>query len=157
MAGNSGKYFVDDSLSVVRNYFFDSARNNDTLASNTDLKITDPFNYLNPDFRPMASSPVLNNSSFVGIEDFSNQNNVSSLNIYPNPVSDFINIEFFAQNNSSVTFEIVDMSGKLVYQNIENANLGVNIFKFDLQNLNSGIYALRMIAGKEVNVVKFIK
>lgn len=156
LAGNSGKYFVDDSLSVVRNYFFNSTRKNDTLASNADLKITDPFNFTTPDFRPMASSPVLNSSCFVGIEDFSNQN-VSSLNIYPNPVSDFMNIEFFAKNNSSVIFEIVDMSGKLVYQNVETASLGENIFKLDLQNLNSGIYALRMIDGNEVNVVKFIK
>ncbi|MBN1338710.1 MAG: carboxypeptidase regulatory-like domain-containing protein [Bacteroidales bacterium] len=43
------------------NYFFSTSpnRHNDTLVNNYQIMITDPFNLTNPDFKPLAGSPVL--------------------------------------------------------------------------------------------------
>jgi hypothetical protein len=47
------------SASTARSWYFNASRNNDTLATNDLLMITDPFNYTNPNFIPQAGSPVL--------------------------------------------------------------------------------------------------
>jgi hypothetical protein len=70
----SGTYFVTAgagapsnwaSTDSVRHWFLKPGFHNDTLVSIADLKITNPFNYTNPDFLPMEGSPVLENSSWV--------------------------------------------------------------------------------------------
>ncbi|MBK8565201.1 MAG: PKD domain-containing protein [Saprospiraceae bacterium] len=52
------------SLPAVFTQFTTSG--NDSLASVTDLMLTDPFNFTgNPDFRPMAGSPLLSGANFT--------------------------------------------------------------------------------------------
>ncbi|MGI9192605.1 MAG: T9SS type A sorting domain-containing protein [Chitinophagaceae bacterium] len=38
---------------------------NTTYAANTDVQLANPFNYINPDFRPSAGSPMLSGASFT--------------------------------------------------------------------------------------------
>jgi hypothetical protein len=42
-----------------------ASRHNDTLATNTSLMITDPYNLSSPNFKPQAGSPVLNAALFT--------------------------------------------------------------------------------------------
>lgn len=46
--------------------WFTAAANNNTIyTANTDVMLTDPFNYSSPDFRPSAVSPMLTGASFA--------------------------------------------------------------------------------------------
>ncbi|HRQ51484.1 MAG TPA: hypothetical protein PLR74_13150, partial [Agriterribacter sp.] len=41
------------------------ANNNEILAENAEVKLAAAFNYANPDFTPLAGSPLLNTASFT--------------------------------------------------------------------------------------------
>lgn len=58
---------------------------------------------------------------------------LQSLRIYPNPASDFINIEMLNTNLKDYSFSITDMSGKLLHRS-ENSK------KIDVSKLSPGIY-----------------
>jgi len=51
-----------------RAWFMASSRNNDTLATNTQLMITDPFNLSNPNFLPSSGNTVYFLSGFVYVK-----------------------------------------------------------------------------------------
>jgi hypothetical protein len=66
--GSGGWTDAADSIAGianVRTWYKTTASNNDTLATNDLMGITDPFNYINPDFLPLGSSPVLGHGSFT--------------------------------------------------------------------------------------------
>ncbi len=80
--------------------------------------------------------------SSVGIGEIFENN----LRIYPNPVSDYLMIETGLE--AEYQFEIFDLAGKL--QISESASKAIN--KIDVQNLNSGIYFIRILT--EQNIIK---
>ena len=49
----------------VSNWFGAAAHHNEILAENAEVKLADAFNYANPDFTPLAGSPLLNSASFA--------------------------------------------------------------------------------------------
>ncbi len=62
--------------------------------------------------------------------------NINNLKIYPNPSSDFLTIQ---SNNLINPISIYNITGKLIIQNIGNAN-EINI---DISNLRSGLYFIK--------------
>lgn len=71
----------------------------------------------------------------VGVEEIESLNRV---NIYPNPASDVINIVF--DRNDEYTVRIMDLSGKLVYSNVVNADR----LRIENNRLVSGVYFVRI-------------
>ena len=49
----------------LSNWFGAAAHHNEILAENAEVKLADAFNYANPDFTPLAGSPLLNSASFA--------------------------------------------------------------------------------------------
>ena len=79
--------------------------------------------------RPLVS---MNNLSL-------NYNNyIQDVNIYPNPSSQYINIEMPTFNN---TISLFDISGKLIF----NKSTSKSTFKLNIENFNSGLYILRIV------------
>ena len=77
----------------------------------------------------------------LGIEEI----NIQELALYPNPTTDFVIIETGVLNTNKLTIEIVDLSGKTVYTQVED-NLTVNennSIRISTQLLDNGIYILR--------------
>ena len=69
----------------------------------------------------------------LSVNDCPPEKMLESLKIYPNPSSDFINIEMLNYNLKKYTFTITDLSGKLLVKS-ENTK------KVDVSNLSPGIY-----------------
>ena len=69
----------------------------------------------------------------LSINDCPPEKMLQSLRIYPNPASDFINIEMLNTNLKDFSFSITDLSGKLLIRS-ENSK------KIDVSKLSSGIY-----------------
>ena len=110
----------------------------------------------NPGFKPdsIFFDPQLrivsaNNSLILNVTDYSFTNDIS---IFPNPVTDFLNIKFSNQQLKSA--EIYDVNGRLVIPAITNTSTN-NECKINVSHLSSGIYFLKAIIG-ENSLVKMI-
>jgi hypothetical protein len=75
--------------------------------------------------------------------------------IFPNPTSEIINIEFDTPTDSEITLFLLNNQGSSV-QTIQIGKASLNK-EINMQVLPSGIYYLRMVKGKLVNVYKVVK
>lgn len=76
---------------------------------------------------------------------------LASVNIYPNPANDFINIEIPDKKSTSV--EILDQLGQLIIA----VELDQDKTRVDVSNLRSGIYMLRVSDGNQMlSVTKLV-
>jgi len=68
IAGIRGDNFIQDpnatvmTAATMESWFKDAKRHNKVYTNNTDVKITDPFNFTSPNFQPATDSPVKNAS-----------------------------------------------------------------------------------------------
>lgn len=58
-----------------------------------------------------------------------------SLNIFPNPANDKLNIRFYVKSGLSASFEIYDTQGRLIKHFSRNIELGLNTHTLDLKDL----------------------
>ncbi len=86
----------------------------------------------------------------------SNQNiNKNDLLVYPNPATQnlFIVNTFKGVNNQ---VQIFDLNGKLIVNQSVNTN-GFSALEFNISDLKSGLYIVRVISDNQVSDSKFIK
>jgi hypothetical protein len=76
------------------------------------------------------------------------------LNVYPNPVSDVLNISF--NTTGIVQLSLKDLSGKIVLERSVSSN-GAYHGQLSLANLAEGLYLLQITNGKESTTSKVIK
>lgn len=65
---------------------------------------------------------------------------ITSFNIFPNPLSNFFNIEINDNRLLGYSFDVIDMSGKIVY----TGKIEENIQKVDNLILTSGVYLVKI-------------
>jgi len=79
-----------------------------------------------------------------------------TITLYPNPASDMLNLSFTAGLNGNVRTDILDMSGKTVY----NSNFALTsggTQTIDIQSLKPGVYHVRIRMNDAQKVLKFVK
>ena len=69
-------------------------------------------------------------------------NNV--ITVYPNPVLDNLNLNFYATKAQYLNVQLVDLSGRVVISNVFTASSGSNRFEVETRDLASGSYMLRV-------------
>jgi hypothetical protein len=70
--------------------------------------------------------------------------------IYPNPTDDIINVEI--ENINNATIDIYNVSGRLVF----NKALNSKVEKINVSGFPKGIYFVKVIQDKTVNILKVI-
>jgi len=75
------------------------------------------------------------------------------LTIYPNPVTDILNIKIFNEQLNDIKFEIIDIFGKVCKIGIINNTE----FQVNVSDLPKGIYIIRFNYDNTINNQKFIK
>lgn len=79
---------------------------------------------------------------------------------YPNPFTDFLNIDFYLTKDESIAVSLFDINGKLV-SNYENKSVPKGFFpltyKIPNQILSAGVYILQIEIGTERMIKKLIK
>lgn len=75
--------------------------------------------------------------------------------VFPNPASDVINISFENPVEGEISITLLDSNGRLVKKNIAGESIWE--MQINLQDVPSGIYYLRLVKGKFVNVYKVVK
>ena len=81
---------------------------------------------------------------------------ISSLELFPNPVEDELQLQFISKQNEAIQFSIVDVTGKILSRQIIKAVAGSNIVLFPVSNLASGAYFLKMGSEESTNALRFI-
>ena len=83
--------------------------------------------------------------------------NVSVIKIYPNPADDIQNLSFSLSNKASASVDLLDVNGRKV-RVIYNGTLpaGNHEFNYRLEDLNSGLYFLRILMNDKQHVLKVI-
>lgn len=105
--------------------------------------------YSNDPYTPGITIPVTLNvkNDLVGYNPINKSE--QSLIIYPNPATDFINIQGENLFNSSIA--ILDLQGKEIYKSV------ITCDKIDISNLPKGIYMIKVSDNKHHSITKFIK
>lgn len=79
---------------------------------------------------------------------------IQMLQVYPNPASEYLNVVFDHTGNTAI--QIIDMTGRTVYSTLHHAG-GFTNMTLDINQLNPGLYFLKVNAGDETGVLRFIK
>jgi len=81
-----------------------------------------------------------------------------TLDVYPNPVMNVINIDLVTEYDSKIDGGIYDAIGQLI-KKVDNTNVtaGKTSMKMDISDLSAGTYLLRMQVGKQVIFEKVTK
>lgn len=77
--------------------------------------------------------------------------------LYPNPVKDIIQVEYYSDRSLESTIEIVDIAGNVAHSYLFIATKGKNIAKIVISDLAPGIYFCRLRYGDSLSTQKFIK
>lgn len=80
-----------------------------------------------------------------------------NLAVYPNPVLDHAALRFMLDKSSDVNVTMYDITGKAVRNiNFGRLSSGVNTVRIDRENMNSGVYFLKLNAGTNQSTLKII-
>ena len=91
----------------------------------------------------------------LGIEE---QENVVSMQVYPNPVSDKAVVRYQLTEASPVAITVTDMMGRvLLRQNVSNQASGIYLEEVDLARFPAGVYLCQLQTTKGVETVKLVK
>jgi hypothetical protein len=81
-------------------------------------------------------------------EKFSGPNDIV---IYPNPVTDYINIIINGNKTEELTIIIIDITGSIASKSKKNIHAGIDHLKINTQGLHKGFYLLKI---PELNIIK---
>ena len=76
------------------------------------------------------------------------------LEVYPNPASDHLNLVFDRTGETGI--QIIDMTGRIVHSTSYYAG-GFSSLTLNIAGLNSGLYFIKVGAGNEAGILRFIK
>lgn len=102
----------------------------------------------------IAIFPIVNHQFGSGINDVNS--GIAGVNIFPNPASDNLTLNFILSKTTSVNCKIFNAAGKEVMNTgNENFNKGIHNKVIDLSSLNNGVYMLSMetLTGKSIQKI----
>lgn len=109
---------------------------------------------------PVGAVLYLDNMSLVygstGIDKI--ENNKTTVKTYPNPAKEYTNLSLGLKQNNKVSIHITDMTGALVFKQLDNTFLtqGIHEFKLETASLVSGIYFIQIITNEGIQTQKLV-
>ena len=68
------------------------------------------------------------------------------IQLYPNPTQGPMTFHYSSSKKDVLNYSIINLEGKVVYQNIQSLSRGVNIIQLDLSNLADGVYFMNTLS-----------
>jgi acetaldehyde dehydrogenase (acetylating) len=81
---------------------------------------------------------------------------VSDINLFPNPTSDMLTVQFDANQETEVQVFVTDFTGKVVSTMQMDVAQGRQQTELNVSNMPAGFYFVHMIAGKDRISKKFV-
>ena len=94
----------------------------------------------------VAEEGVVSTNPATSIEELSNK----VLTVYPNPINEYANIEFMADNSSATQIELLNSIGQIVFNKSLGIVEGEQVVNLDASNLSSGYYFVHVRSGKNI-------
>jgi serine protease AprX len=90
------------------------------------------------------------------IENFDEDN---MINVFPNPINDYINLVFYSNDTSAIDVQMYDLSGRMVLNKEKiSRNPGCNSIPIEnIGDLSKGYYMLKVLSGSHAYTVKVLK
>jgi len=129
----------DEAFVVLASGFFDPSVNSNGAGFGLWVALTDGGNLI-----PL---PLV-----TGINEVKAGN---SINLYPVPASNVLNIAYGSASNERASFRIYSIDGKVMMAGDWTPNGSVNVQTLDISNLASGIYTVEVISGSFRNTGRF--
>jgi len=110
-----------------------------------------------PPLKPNVTIYGSNNTSKIPYTHFEPDKLLTNVQVFPNPITDQINLRYYVSKNTTVSIKIMDVLGNEVITLFsQRVDPGEQKFTFNLNNkLSSGFYFVRMVVGSE-SVIKRI-
>ncbi|NOQ28420.1 MAG: S8 family serine peptidase [Bacteroidales bacterium] len=113
--------------------------------------------YSNPDYKLGYGIPDFGKAANLINTDIHSFTEKTFLKIYPNPFYSYINIELLQKSNETVTVELYSIIGKKIME-IQKPLMGqTNIELYNLEDLSTGIYLIKIEIGNETFQERIIK
>jgi hypothetical protein len=80
--------------------------------------------------------------------------NDDNLAVYPNPVSEELNVNLLFAQSNNVSIQLMDLTGKVVVDNSNIIGLSPNNYTMGVAGLENGLYILRVANGDKVSTTK---
>ncbi|CAN5149589.1 hypothetical protein BH09BAC5_BH09BAC5_10980 [soil metagenome] len=139
-----------DAREIAKNDFVDSLQGN----RNPFIDSVNYACYIDFDNMTKISGPVLpcNNTNIgIGVHN----PNTTQMGLWPNPNEGSFTLYYQTNENENITIRVIDLSGRIIFEQSDNAAIGANAFALELGNIAKGIYTLQ-IQGKVVLNEKFV-
>jgi len=81
----------------------------------------------------------------------------SNIMLYPNPVNEQLQINYETLKTGNVQVEIVDLLGKVLYQQTLTSQNGTNHAIIPVSQLSEGLYVFSLQSSDKIEIIKFIK
>ncbi|MDP1725798.1 MAG: CHRD domain-containing protein [Bacteroidota bacterium] len=167
LKGQSGGVIIDmNPFTNNGSYLFAKAAGGFTL-SNAIAMATNDSTYINIHSSVFASGEIRGQLmryyriSSPSIGTGINQNRIadaSSVKLYPNPVTDVLNVKVDAIENAQGSIRIYDINGKILLTTLTTITPGSNDVLINTQNLNPGIYFAEIsLNGALFSHTRFVK
>ncbi len=90
--------------------------------------------------------------ALAAVEDY---NGLDDLNVYPNPATNYVNIDFSLAEAEKITMKLMDMTGKVLKQDAVEGIAGANQQRMDIHGMAKGLYLLEISTpnGKSVRKI----
>lgn len=100
----------------------------------------------------------VDNLAFIGTVTgiVEKQASVNALSIYPNPVSNTINVRFNSKESQNTSIELYNVTGAKVYSEKLGEVTGTISHAIDASNFAKGVYILKVISGNAIENKKVI-
>jgi hypothetical protein len=79
------------------------------------------------------------------------------MNLYPNPVQDQLHVEFNLAKRGTITFHVIDASGRKIKTARQDGWFGSNNMSLNVSDLREGWYHLQLIHGGKAISTRFLK
>ena len=151
---NTNEVIIGTDLGIWATPNFNDASPNwyPTYNGMSDVKVTDIK--LRDDNKVFASTygRGIFSGEFTATPDAINNENIISVNVYPNPATDFVNVSLPEALNTTVY--VYDLNGREVLKQVVN---NTDKLRLDISNLTKGYYVIKLQKGKTRYTAKFLK
>ncbi|MCI5056482.1 MAG: T9SS type A sorting domain-containing protein [Flavobacteriales bacterium] len=108
------------------------------------------------DVLAMLNGEIVNTSiSIQTASSVEEQFTFGYFNAYPNPATNFVNVEFAFDTDELIDIQLVSASGQLISSKTVNNSGSLNNHQFDLSELSNGVYFIKA-SSQSINEVKRI-
>ena len=109
-------------------------------------------NFYLDDINLYAGAP--SNEIVLGINELNES--INDISLYPNPTDGELNVSFSASKNKDMQFQVLDITGKIIQNNLVNAVQGSNLVLLDTQIFAAGSYFLKIMSDDHFKTLPFV-